>query len=242
MKVCIVDDEKRGRDSLQHLLEENCSGIEVIGHADSVDSAFEFISKHQPDLVFLDVEMPKGSGFELLKRFEKPAFKTIFVTAHSHYAIKAIKFAAIDYLLKPVDVDELISAVENAKGTHSQIHQQYSGLLENLDGNRFGKIAVPVKDGVAFIHPKDIIRLQADGSYTHIFTANERYTASKNIKEYDDLLTEINFFRAHNSHLINLDHVKHFSRVDGYFAIMSDNSSVEVSRRKKDQFLQLMNR
>ncbi len=242
MKVCIVDDEKKGRDSLQHLLLTNCSGLEVIGQADSVDSAFEFITRHQPDIVFLDVEMPKGSGFELLKRFEKINFKTIFVTAHSHYAIKAIKFAAIDYLLKPVDVDELIAAVEKAKGANPQIHLQYAGLLENLDNNRVGKIAVPVRDGVAFIHPRDIIRLQADGSYTHIFTEKEKYTASKNIKEYDDLLADMNFFRAHNSHLINLDHVKHFSRIDGYFAIMSDGSSVEVSRRKKDQFLHVMNR
>ncbi len=241
MKVCIVDDEKKGRDSLQHLLLENCSGVEVIGQADSVDTAFDFISKYQPDLVFLDVEMPRGSGFELLKRFEKVTFKTIFVTAHSHYAIKAIKFAAIDYLLKPVDVDELIAAVEKAKGTN-HVQQQYSGLLENLENIRVGKIAVPVRDGVTFVHPRDIIRLQADGSYTHIYTAKEKYTASKNIKEYDDLLSDMNFFRAHNSHIINLDHVRHFSRIDGYFAIMSDGSSVEVSRRKKDQFLQLMNR
>lgn len=243
LKACIVDDEKKGRDSLQQLLEENCKEIEVIGHADSVETAFAFIKKHHPDLIFLDVEMPRGSGFELLKRFEKIDFKTIFVTAHNHYAIKAIKFAAIDYLLKPVDVDELIIAVKNANELpKNNIHQHYSGLLENLEPQRSGKIAVPVKDGVAFINPAEIIRLQADGSYTHIFTNTEKYTASKNIKEYEDLLQDLHFFRAHHSHLINLDHVKSFSKAEGNFAMMSDGSSVEVSRRKKDHFLQLMNR
>ncbi|CAN5585710.1 LytTR family DNA-binding domain-containing protein [soil metagenome] len=242
LKAFIVDDEKKGRDSLYRLLEEYCKNVEVIGDADSVESAYLFIIKHSPDLVFLDVEMPGGSGFELLKKFEKINFKTIFVTAHSHYAIKAIKFAAVDYLLKPVDVDELIAAVSHVEEMPAGAAlQQYAGLLENVDHHRSGKIAIPVKDGVAFINPTEIIRLQADGSYTHIYTCTGKYTASRNIKEYEELLQDLNFFRAHNSHLINLSHVKHFSRAEGYFAQMSDGSSVEVSRRKKDHFLQLMN-
>lgn len=241
MKACIVDDEKKGRDTLLKLLEEYCKDVEVVGQADSVDAAFQFISSHEPELVFLDVEMPRGSGFELLKRFDHVNFKTIFITAHNHYAIKAIKFSAVDYILKPVDVDELVNAVSRAKSSAPTQQNSYSGLLDNLENNRTRKLAVPVKDGVAFIHTNDIIRMQADGSYTHIYTSSEKYTASKNIKEYEDLLQDMNFFRAHHSHLINLIHVKHFSRVDGYFALMSDGSSVEVSRRKKDHFLQLMN-
>ena len=242
IKACIVDDEKKGRDSLQRLLEEYCSEVNVIGQADSVESAHQFILKNKPDLVFLDVEMPQGSGFELLKRFEKINFKTIFVTAHQHYAIKAIKFSAVDYLLKPVDVDELLAAVHHANETnHHNHHLHYTGLLENMENSKAGKIAIPVKDGVAFINPLDIIRFQADGTYTHIYTKTDKYIATKNIKEYEDLLHELNFFRAHNSHLINLKHVKHFSRVDGYFAQMSDGSTVEVARRKKEQFLHLMN-
>jgi two-component system, LytTR family, response regulator len=241
IKACIVDDEKKGRDTLLKLLEEYCKDVEVVGQADSVETAFQFITSHKPELVFLDVEMPRGSGFELLKRFDHVNFKTIFVTAHNHYAIKAIKFSAVDYILKPVDVDELLSAVSRVKSSANSSQNSYSGLLENLENNRTGKLAVPVKDGVAFIQTNDIIRMQADGSYTHIYTASEKYTASRNIKEYEDLLLDMNFFRSHHSHLINLSHVKHFSRVDGYFAIMSDGSSVEVSRRKKDHFLQLMN-
>ena len=242
LKACIVDDEKKGRDSLQKLLDLYCPEVEVIGQADSVNNAFLFITKEKPNLVFLDVEMPHGSGFELLKKFDKINFKTIFVTAHKHYAIKAIKFAALDYLLKPVDVDELIEAVQHAcENTHQNQSSQYHNLLENIANGKAGKIAVPVKEGMAFINPTDIIRLEADGAYTQIFTISDKYTATKNIKEYEQLLHEHNFFRAHHSHLINLKQVKGFSRVDGYFASMSDGVSVEVSRRKKDQFLQLMN-
>ena len=160
----------------------------------------------------------------------------------AHYAIKAIKFSAVDYILKPVDVDELIEAVNHAIETnHQNYNSQYSGLLENLANSKAGKIALPVKEGVAFISPADIIRLEADGAYTLIFTATDKYTATKNIKEYEQLLQEFGFFRAHHSHLINLKQVKGFSRVDGYFAQMSDGATVEVSRRKKDQFMQLMN-
>lgn len=242
MKACIVDDEKKGRDSLQNLLQQYCSEVEVIGQADSIESAYQFITKNKPGLVFLDVEMPQGSGFELLKRFDKVPFKTIFVTAHQHYAIKAIRFSAIDYLLKPVDVDELIAAVDNAKsGFSSNYHQHYSALFENMENSRQGKIAIPVRDGVAFVSPADIIRLQADGPYTHIFTLTDKFTATKNIKEYEEMLHDYNFFRAHHSHLINLKYVKRFSRLDGYSAQMTDGSVVEVSRRKKEQFLELMN-
>lgn len=242
IKACIIDDEKKARDILQNLLEHYCKEVEIIGHADSVENGYHFILEHKPQLVFLDVEMPRGSGFELLKKFDVVPFKTIFVTAHNHYAIKAIKYAAIDYLLKPVDVDELIIAVDRSLATlPSIINQQYAGLIESIDTNKTSKIAVPVKDGVSFIDPNDIIWMQADGSYTHIFTSSDKFTATKNIKEYEDLLHDRGFFRVHNSYLINLKHVKHFSRVDGYFAIMIDGSQVEVSRRRKDQFLQLMN-
>jgi two-component system, LytTR family, response regulator len=240
MKACIVDDEQKGRDSLQHLLKDNCSDVTVIGQADSVESAYQFITENKPQLVFLDVEMRQGSGFELLKRFDPVPFKTIFVTAHQHYAIKAIRFAAIDYLLKPVDVDELIAAVGNAM-KDNQHADQYHHLLENLDHPGPNKIAIPVKDGVTFIDPSEIIRLQADGTYTHIFTGADKYTACRNIKEYEELLNDQNFFRAHNSHLINLKHVKHFSRIDGYYVQMSDGSTVEVARRRKEDFLAMMN-
>ncbi|MBK9320397.1 MAG: response regulator transcription factor [Bacteroidetes bacterium] len=240
MKAIIVDDEKSGRETLQRLLEENCKSVQVIGQADSVDTAETLIGKLQPDLIFLDVEMPRGSGFELLKRFERPSFKTIFVTAHQHYAIKAIRFSAADYLLKPVDVDELIAAVEHVESKTNDNSEQYAQIVRSIDERKTDKLAVPVKDGLSFIPVEEIIRLQADGSYTHIFTAKDKYTASRNIKEYEELLQDQQFFRAHHSHIINLRFVRHFSRTEGYFVTMSDGSVVEVSRRKKELFLQLM--
>lgn len=240
LRAVIVDDEQSGRDSLRRLLEENCHDVEVVDQAGSVDQAVEVIRLHNPDLVFLDVEMPRGSGFELLKRIERPAFKTIFVTAHNHYAIKAIKFSAADYLLKPVDVDELIASIGQIRSNVGDWPARYQNLSETIDHQKLSRLAVPVKDGFAFISPDEIIRLQADGSYTHIFTCNDKYTASRNIKEYEDLLLDRGFFRAHHSHLINLSHVRNFSRTEGYTVVMSDGSVVEVARRKKDQFLQLM--
>lgn len=240
LRAVIVDDEQSGRDSLSRLLEENCHDVEVVGQAGSVDQAVEVIRLNHPDLVFLDVEMPRGSGFELLKRIERPSFKTIFVTAHNHYAIKAIKFSATDYLLKPVDVDELIASIEQIRSVTGDWPARYQNITEAIDHNKPNRLAVPVKDGFAFISPDEIIRLQADGSYTHIFTVNEKYTASRNIKEYEDLLQDRGFFRAHHSHLINLRCVRHYSRTEGYFVTMSDGSIVEVSRRKKEMFLQFM--
>jgi two-component system LytT family response regulator len=241
LRAVIVDDEQSGRDSLRRLLEENCHDVKVVDQAGSVDQAVEVIRSHNPDLVFLDVEMPRGSGFELLKRIECPSFKTIFVTAHNHYAIKAIRFSAADYLLKPVDVDELIASIEHIRSEPGDWPARYQNITEAIDHNKPNRLAVPVKDGFAFITPSEIIRLQADGSYTHIFTVNEKYTASRNIKEYEDLLQDRGFFRAHHSHLINLSQVRNFNRAEGYSVLMSDGSVVEVARRKKDQFLQLMN-
>jgi two-component system, LytTR family, response regulator len=236
IKAFIVDDEKSGRDSLQMLLGRYCKEVEVIGQEGSVEAAYNFIINNHPELVFLDIEMPLGSGFELLKKFDNVQFKTIFVTAHQHYAIKAIKFSAFDYLLKPIDVDELVEAVQRVSEIDNTLNtQRHHGLLENVESNKIGKIAVNVKDGLTFINVCDIIRLQADGSYTHILTTNEKFTATRNIKEFEEILQTKDFFRTHNSHIINL------SRVDGYFAIMQDGTSVEVSRRRKDLFLQLMN-
>ena len=243
LTAVLVDDEKKNREGLKKLLNEYCPSVKVIGDAGSVDEALVAITKLKPQLLFLDVEMPDGSGFDLLRKIEKIDFKIIFVTAHSHYAIKAIRFSAVDYLLKPVDTDDLIEAVKKADEEKHVNHQtQYKGLLNNLSNNSSQKLAIPIKDGFAFLAPEDIIRLQADGTYTHIYTNGEKYTGTKNIKEYEQLLSDNNFFRSHNSHLINLKHVKKFSRVDGYFVQMSDSSMAEISRRKKEEFIELMSK
>lgn len=235
----IVDDEQKGRDTLQHLLGEYCPHVKVLGQVDSVDAAAAFIKAQQPALVFLDVEMPRGSGFDLLKQFDPVPFRTIFVTAHQHYAIKAIRFAAVDYLLKPLDVEELIAAVSKPSNFSAQ-SQQYQQLTEQLEQQRLHRIAIPVRDGLTFLDVNEIIRMQADRSYTEIYTTGGMFLASRNIKEFEELLAEQRFFRAHHSHLINLAHVRHLSRNDGYMILMSDGSQVELSRRRKEQFLAVM--
>ncbi len=239
----IVDDEKKNRDSLRKLLKENCPHVNVVGEAGSAEEAVGLFKQHHPNLVFLDVEMPNGNGFDLLRQLNEFNFKVIFVTAHAHYALKAIKFSAIDYLLKPIDVDDLIAAVKKAEDEIHFNHRNHNDkLLYNLEPGTIHKLAIPIKDGIAFLAPDEIIRLEADGNYTHIFSSGHKFTATKNIKEYESLLLEFNFFRSHNSHLINLNHVKQFNRVDGYFVQMDDGSVAEISRRKKEEFFELMSR
>ncbi len=241
LSTLIIEDEKKSRELLRELLEQYCSNAEVVGEAASVKEAKELINQCHPKLVFLDVEMRDGTGFDLLKQLGKIDFKIIFVTAHAHYAIKAIRFSAVDYLLKPIDADELKEAVNKAEGEMQNDHSHHiNGFLTNLESQESSRLAVPIKDGVAFLEPHNIIRLEADGTYTHIYTTQGKYTAIKNLKEYEEMLLNFNFFRSHHSHLINLKHVKAFNRMEGFFATMSDGTSVEISRRKKGDFLKVM--
>ena len=241
LSTLIIDDEKKSRVLLRELLEQYCSNAEVIGEVTSVKEAKEFLNQNHPKLVFLDVEMRDGTGFDLLKQLGKINFKIIFVTAHEHYAIRAIRFSAVDFLLKPIDADELKEAVNKAESEMQNDHGHHiNGFLSNLENQRSSRLAVPIKDGVAFLEPQNIIRLQADGTYTHIYTTQGKHTVIKNLKEYEEMLLNFNFFRSHHSHLLNLKHVKTFSRMEGFFAIMSDGTSVEISRRKKGDFLKAM--
>ncbi len=241
ISAIIVDDEKANRNSLKKLLRENCEVVQVIDEAGSLPEAFHLIKAHSPQLVFLDIELAEQTAFDLLNKFDEVNFKIIFVTAHAHYAIKAIKFSAIDYLLKPVEASDLVISLNKAIKEINFNHQhQYKGLVENLQAGKAHKLAVPILNGLVFLSTEDIIRLEADINYTYIFSNTEKFTAAKSIKEYESLLNEYNFFRIHKSHLINLKHVKQFSRADGYFVQMSDGSNVEISRRKKDEFVEAM--
>ncbi len=241
ISAIIVDDEKANRSSLKKLLRENCPMIQVIDEAGSTSEAFHLIRLNSPQLVFLDIELSERSAFDLLNMFDEVNFKIIFVTAHSHYAIKAIKFSAIDFLLKPVEASDLIASTKKAIREINYNHQvQYKGLVENMQSEKVHKLAVPIQNGLVFLSTDEIIRLEADVNYTYIFSLSEKYTAAKGIKDYEQLLNDYNFFRIHKSHLINLKHVKQFSRTDGYFVQMSDGSNVEISRRKKDEFVEAM--
>ena len=241
----IVDDEKGPRESLHQLLEKNCKNIRVIQKADSVETAFECIQELKPDLVFLDIEMQTGNAFDLLEKFKSIDFAIIFTTAFNHYAINAIRFSAIDYLLKPVDADDLVSAVgrfEMKKHDEAALNHKFQTLLNNMHpDNRSKKIGIPDGDSLIFIDIKNLIRCHSDGSYTSFFLANgKKIMASKPIGEYEEMLQEERFFRVHRSYLINLDHIKKYVKGDGGYVVMSDGSEVEVSRRKKNDFIAVL--
>ncbi|MBN8695488.1 MAG: response regulator transcription factor [Bacteroidetes bacterium] len=243
IKAIIVDDELGARESLSKMLEKNCKQIEVIAKADSMKTAYDSITALQPDLVFLDIEMPNGNAFDLLEKFKQINFNIIFTTAYDHYAIKAIKFSAVDYLLKPIDPEELVHAVErleNKMGQKTELDKQFKTLLSNVrPENKLKKVGIPDGDGLVFINLSDIIRCDSDGNYTYfILTSGKKIIASRTLGEYEQLFSDDNFFRVHRSHLINLEHVKKYIKGEGGYVIMSDNSQVEVSRRNKNDFLE----
>lgn len=246
MKAIIVDDEQRGRESLQKLLEMYCKHVEVVAMASNVEEAHQLIVSHKPHVVFLDIEMPGGHGFMLLDKFQERSFKVIMTTAFEDYAIKAIKHHAFDYLLKPIDIDELVFAIDTAKKDLDKEMPSPSiepGALTPQRLTLSGRIALPVKDGIFYLVVSDLVRIESDGGYSTFFAKDgAKYLVAKNLKDYEDILPEKSFFRVHKSHLINMDKVKKYIRTDGNFIEMEDGSVVEIARRKKDEFLQLMNR
>jgi two-component system LytT family response regulator len=244
MRAIIIDDEKKGREILKSLIETYCKEVEIIVQACNAEEGYELIQKHEPDVVFLDVEMPSGDGFSLLERFDEITFQIVFTTAFDDYAIKAIKFHALDYLLKPIDIDELRVAVENVKKALQEergTNNRYMEMLQSRNENT-GKLALPIKDGIVYLSISEIIRVESDGAYSIFYTdCGKKHLSSKNLGEYEDILPGFGFFRVHRSHIVNVKKVKKFIRSDGNFIEMEDGSRVEIARRKKDEFLEMMN-
>lgn len=246
IKALLVDDEEGARASLQNILENYFADeVQVAFSTGDIDQAQKFIEEETPDLVFLDIEMPKGGGFELLARFETINFNVIFVTAYDQYAVKAIKYSALDYLLKPIDLEDLEKAIakHRSKRTKERVEKQkIKNLIENLKGDqRVRKVAVPDGNGLIFIPINEIIRCESDGNYTIIFRENsKKIVASRTLGDFEDMFTGENFFRVHRSHLINLDHLVKYYKGEGGYVVMSDDSKAEVSRRKKSDFLEFL--
>ena len=242
IRAVIIDDEKLARDVIFNYLNEYCPDVEVVAQASSVKTALSSIQKTTPDLVFLDIEMPDGTGFDLLSRFDKIDFKIIFVTAYSEYAIKAFRFSAIDYLLKPLKIDELIDAVERvrsagATGISSEI---ISSLLNNLRSSspKQSTLIIPNIRGFEVLRVSEIIMCQADGYCTNFhLSGNRKVVSSKNLKHFDGLLEDQNFLRVHHSYLVNLDHVTGYTRQgeillsEGMKAFLGDSYKNEFVKR-----------
>ncbi|UPK69007.1 LytR/AlgR family response regulator transcription factor [Chitinophaga filiformis] len=244
IKAIIVDDEQHCIDALQTMLQKKCPEVTVLGGVNSVKEAKDLITELQPDVVFLDVEMPHQNGFELLKLFDKITFDVIFTTAYEQYALKAIKFNALDYLLKPFSIKELQDAVQKCiSRRNGQTETSTSPLevfLQNMKTlhQTHKKIALPTINGLVFMPVQNIVRCESTGNYTRIFfTDKKNLMVSRPLKEFEELLTDVDFFRVHNSHLINLQQMQSYIQGEGGFALMSDGTQVEISRRRKADFL-----
>lgn len=242
LKAIIIDDEARSRKLLQTLIEEYCETVEIIALADDVPSGVQAINREYPDLIFLDIEMPGYTGFQLLDFFEEIHFEIIFTTAYREYAIQAFQVSAIDYLLKPIQIDQLLRAVEKAGNRVHQAFQQQrmQALQENLQQQGLiSKIALPVSDGLFFVEVSNILYLSADRSYCNVHLADgNRMLVSRNLKEFERMLVHPFFFRSHRSFLINLNHVEQFVKKDGGYITMRNGDVVNISRDRRDLLLE----
>lgn len=242
IKAIIIDDEKLVVDSIELIINEYCKDVLIIGKCTSYEEGIRLINQHKPDLLLLDIEMPFGTGFDLLEKFTVIDFEVIFITAYSQYALKAIKYSALDYILKPIDINELRSALKKVSEKKNQSqNKKFDILFENLKNKIPSKLAIPCSDGIDYININDIVKISADGRYSTVHVVDKKpYFVTRNLGEFEELLAERQFFRIHNSYLINLDFVKKYSRQDGGIVEMLDSSKLPVSRTKKNDFLDKM--
>lgn len=247
IKTIVIEDEAKSRQMLAAMLERNCPQVSIVGLAQDVKEGVKLIKELKPELVFLDISMPDGSGFDLLEQVSGYNFELIFATASDQFAIKAIKYSACDYLLKPIDIDELKLAVDKVvqkkQSLPNMANLQF--LIQHLKraDENFQKITLPTGNAYEIVNIKDIIRCEADGSYTVFYLSDKRkLMISFGLKHYEELLPENEFIRVHHHHLINMNHVVRFLKEDGGYAIMSDGSKIEISRRKKEAFMEKLNK
>lgn len=241
IKAILIDDEEHCRESLSIQLARYCPEVSLLAACASAAEGLKAIEQLHPDVVFLDVEMPRMNGFELLQEFTNIPFGVIFTTGYDAYAIKAIRFSALDYLLKPIDKDELIMAIAkiHAKPVPT-INQQFDILLEKLGDKpvKLQKIALPSLEGFELVQLEAILRCESDSNYTYVYLKTGRkLLVSRTLKEIEELLEGHSFLRVHHSHVVNLNEIERYVRGEGGYLIMSDQSSVTVSRSRKEALL-----
>jgi two-component system LytT family response regulator len=242
IKAILIDDEVHCLDTLSMLISDYCPEVQVMGRCMSAKQGLAAIEKHQPALVFLDIEMPAMNGFELLEQFTEIPFAIIFTTSYDQYAIKAIRFSALDYLLKPVDPKELIVAVNKVQ-TQKQLPaaEQFQMLLSQMQHKETGfkKIAVPTSEGFELIPAEEVIRCEADDNYTYLYLKNKnKIVACRTLKEMEEQLQDFNYFvRVHHSYMVNLNEVTKYVRGEGGYLVMSDGATVNVSRSRKETLM-----
>ena len=246
LRTIIIDDEAHMRQTLKKLIGHFCRNLILVATAESVKSGVSAIQKYHPDLVLLDIKMDDGTGFDLLKKLDPVDFKVIFITAYDQFALKAIKFSAIDYLLKPVDPDELSKAVKKAE---SIVQQEFNTQLNTLEHNMQSgsrnnkKIILKTVNNIHLVNVKDINYCMSDGSYTTFFLVNgNKIVVSNSLKDYEDLLHDSGFFRVHKSFLINMRRILRFEKGDGGSVVLENECKVPVASRRRDELLEMFKR
>jgi two-component system LytT family response regulator len=243
LRTIIIDDEEHQRIAIDKMLGRYCHNIRLVACADGVQAGIKAIHKHHPDLVLLDIKMDDGSGFDLLNQLSPINFKVIFITAYDQYAIKAFRFSALDYLLKPLDPDELVQAVEKAEYS---IQKDFLAQLDNLrehltnDKSTNKKIIIKTYDNIHLVPVNEILYCEADGNYVHVHLAGHpSIMVSSSLKEYNDMLTAEGFFRVHKSYLVNMKYIRRFEKAEGGFVILDNKTKVPVASRKRDELLEI---
>lgn len=245
----LIDDDGNLRNGMKGLLGMYATDIEIVGEADSVKSGIMAIEYHQPNVIFLDIQLGDGTGFDILEQMAQKRGSinshVVFITAHEQYAVKAFRFSALDYLLKPVDPEDLLHVVDKIKKVlnENESFAHIDLLLENIRKkvDTFKRIALSTAEGIHLFEVSDIIRLESQDNYTKFYIKNNKpVLISKTLKEYEDLLSEQGFERIHQSHLINLAYLKSYIKKDGGYAIMADNSHLPISQRKKERLQELL--
>ncbi|RZK64883.1 MAG: response regulator transcription factor [Pedobacter sp.] len=238
IKAAIIDDEANNIENLQQIIVQHCSNIEIVGTATDAENGKKLIETQHPDLVLLDIQMPGKSGFDLLKELPKINFEVIFITAYDRYGIQAIKFSALDYLLKPINITEFLSALEKAE--HKIASKKESTNIQNLlkylkGGKEVPKIALPTLKEIMYVKVSEILRCEAENNYTNFHLLNgEQVLVCKTLKEFSELLIPHNFIRSHQSHLVNIDCVKSYLKEDGGTLLLSNMEKIPISRQNRD--------
>ena len=237
IKAVIVDDEKHSRATLAWKLEKFCPDVSVVAQFSDPMDALHYLKLTPPELLFLDIEMPRLNGFELLEELDQPlSFHVIFTTAYDEFGIKAVKANALDYLLKPIQNGELKEAIEKVKSISTS-----QPIAEPIKEESSGKIALATKESIEFVNPEEIIMCNSDSNYTMVYlTGKRKKLISKTLKEVEEWMKPYNFFRAHLSYLVNLDHIKEYVRADGGYLIVSEGHSLPVARNRKDDLMKLI--
>lgn len=241
LHAILIDDEENSLSALKEKLQAHCPQVNITALCNSAANGMDAINSLHPDLVFLDIEMPVTNGFVMLQQLQYKNFELIFTTAYDHYAIKAIRYSALDYLVKPIEIDELKAAVAKAeeKRSHSYPNPQIELLLEQLVSKKrsYTRIAIPSTEGLQFLKVEDIIYLEANTNYTHIFCGSKKYIVSRTMKDFEELLPPGIFLRIHNSYIINKNFVEKYIRGEGGQVMLSNGVTLDVSKRKKSEFL-----